>query len=537
VDQVLHVGTDTRWPLDAVTETFAIVGKRGSGKTSVAVVLAEEMLAIGQRILVVDPTGVWWGLGRDASGRRAGNRISVVGGDHGDEPLYEEDAGQLAARASNDEGALVVDTSEISRAEARRFTARLLEALHRTNRTPMHVFLDEADLMAPQRTARESAAVLTATDDLVRRGRVRGLGVTLISQRPAVLHKDVLTQVSTLIAMQLPAPQDAEAIDRWVRQDSDDHARRRMLEALPALAVGTGYVWSPGWLGTFGPVAFRHRTTLDTAATPTVAPTRPPAAEAQPDEPAGLRDAAPHTAAPGGRLAPLRADDRGHRCSPGPTPLSVAIDRLANVMEKLTASLGGTSGDTAGSLASAPRLASVPLERSRPQVEEPPERPHGSSTFERLDDDEQRILELVTLHGSVRPCRLAVWAGRTDVDVIERAARRLRRGGLIGPGHRIELTDAGRSVIGPRVRPVQDGEEAVRWWRTQLAPSDAAVLELAATCGPVPLASVAAEVGVGRHEVATICARLVTLGLVQSDGDRVAATHRTASRARLAARG
>ena len=34
---------------------------------------------------------------------------------------------------------------------------------------------------------------------LVRRGRSSGIGVTLISQRPQVLNKDVLTQAETLI--------------------------------------------------------------------------------------------------------------------------------------------------------------------------------------------------------------------------------------------------------------------------------------------------------------------------------------------------
>lgn len=37
-------------PIDAVTETFAILGKRGKGKTSTAVVLAEELIRAGQPV-------------------------------------------------------------------------------------------------------------------------------------------------------------------------------------------------------------------------------------------------------------------------------------------------------------------------------------------------------------------------------------------------------------------------------------------------------------------------------------------------------
>ena len=54
-------------------------------------------------------------------------------------------------------------------------------------------------------------------EDLVRRGRARGLGATLITQRPAVLNKDVLTQAEVLIALGMTGPRDVAAIDEWVR--------------------------------------------------------------------------------------------------------------------------------------------------------------------------------------------------------------------------------------------------------------------------------------------------------------------------------
>lgn len=59
----LHVGQGKtlELPIDAVTETFAILGIRGSGKTNTAGVIAEELLANGQQVVVVDPTDSWWG--------------------------------------------------------------------------------------------------------------------------------------------------------------------------------------------------------------------------------------------------------------------------------------------------------------------------------------------------------------------------------------------------------------------------------------------------------------------------------------------
>jgi len=40
----LHIGDDFSLPNDAVTQTFAILGIRGSGKTNTAVVMFEEMV-------------------------------------------------------------------------------------------------------------------------------------------------------------------------------------------------------------------------------------------------------------------------------------------------------------------------------------------------------------------------------------------------------------------------------------------------------------------------------------------------------------
>ena len=84
-------------PLEAVTETFAILAKRGSGKTSTAVVLAEEMICAGQQAIIIDPTGVWWGLRAGRSGGQDGGLpVVIVGGDHADLPLVDTEGGALA---------------------------------------------------------------------------------------------------------------------------------------------------------------------------------------------------------------------------------------------------------------------------------------------------------------------------------------------------------------------------------------------------------------------------------------------------------
>jgi DNA helicase HerA-like ATPase len=44
---------------EAFRNHIGIVGKTGSGKTTTAKGFAEQLLAAGRRICVIDPTGVW----------------------------------------------------------------------------------------------------------------------------------------------------------------------------------------------------------------------------------------------------------------------------------------------------------------------------------------------------------------------------------------------------------------------------------------------------------------------------------------------
>jgi hypothetical protein len=75
--------------------------------------------------------------------------------------------------------------------------------------------------------------LLGAVEDLVRRGRARGLGVTLVTQRSAVLNKDVLTQVEVLVALRTIAPQDRAAIDEWIKVHGTPEQREELMASCP----------------------------------------------------------------------------------------------------------------------------------------------------------------------------------------------------------------------------------------------------------------------------------------------------------------
>jgi hypothetical protein len=139
-----------------------------------------------------------------------------------------------------------VDLSDLgSNAARRRFMAAFAEALYETNEEPLHLVLDEADLWAPQRPIKGWEGLLGNIEEIVRRGRVRGFIPWLITQRPAVVHKDVLSQADILIAMKLTASQDRDAIGAWIEGQADRQECKRILGDLPRLQRGEGYLWAP----------------------------------------------------------------------------------------------------------------------------------------------------------------------------------------------------------------------------------------------------------------------------------------------------
>jgi hypothetical protein len=271
----LRVSEDLALPCEAVTQTFAIVAKRGVGKTYTAKVMVEEMIGAGLHVVVLDPIGVWYGLGAAANGKDPGLPVVVMGGDHGHVPLAV-DAGKLIAEfVVENAQPVVIDLSHFRKAEQDRFVTAFAETLYRKNRAPLHLVLDEADAFAPQRPMPGQQAMLGAIEDLVRRGRARGLGLTLITQRAAVLNKNVLTQIEVLVALRTIAPQDREAIDAWIQVHGTPEQRRELMESLPSLPIGTAWFWSPGWLDVFRRARIRKAQTFDSSSTPKAGEQRP----------------------------------------------------------------------------------------------------------------------------------------------------------------------------------------------------------------------------------------------------------------------
>jgi len=197
-----------------------------------------------------------------------GYPVTILGGDHGDVPL-EESAGKVIAELLADKAPqLVIDLSLFSKSAMRRFVADFAEELYRKNRNPLHLIMDEADAFCPQKPRPDEMRMLGAIDEIVRRGRIRGLGCTLVTQRSAVLNKDVLTQMEVLVALRTAHPRDRAPILEWMKVHASEKQLEWVTETLATLPLGDAWIMSAGWLDLFKRVHIRERETFNSSATP-----------------------------------------------------------------------------------------------------------------------------------------------------------------------------------------------------------------------------------------------------------------------------
>lgn len=576
-DNAFTVAPNLHLPVEAVTSTFAIVGKRGSGKTHTGSVMAEEMLAAEHRLVIVDPLGVWWGLRSSADGDGPGYPVVILGGEHADLPIDDGGGEVIADLVVDTPVPVILDLSEFRKGAARKFLTAFMERVYQRNRDPLHVFVDECDLYAGQRPPKGGERLLGAMEDLVRRGRNRGLGVTLVSQRPAVIHKDVLTQAETLIAHRLTGSHDRDAVDAWVRYHSDGDGRKAMLSTIASLDVGEAWVWSPGWLDIFDRFTIRPRHTFDSSATPSMG--------RQVDEPTGYADVdldalqermsevieqaeADDPAALRRRIAELERQLANVEPETVEVPTPVVDDRAVEVVDGLTRALG-MDGDAIDSFAQDIENALMGItdavSRSRttlgdakemirdyaddsPAVTTFPQRRRGSGVRggasgtpvpapapddadpdARVRAGARRMLEALARPPGVKLTRAQVGtlAGLTPSGgTFNTYLSDLRTAGLIEEdGDAMRITDAGLDAIGEVPPAPRTTDEVVAMWRSNLRAGARRMLDAVVEAWPDAISreelAERADLTANAGTFNTYLSTLRRNGLVDVDGDTV----------------
>jgi uncharacterized protein len=493
----LNIAKGLSLPQEAVTQTLAILGIRGSGKTNTAVVLAEELLKAKHQVVIIDPVDVWWGLKSSKDGTRPGYSVPVIGGDHADVPLDVGAGAVLADFVVDTRASVILALRHLSMNDQRRFAADFAKRLYdrkgsADRRSPLMLIVDEADEFVPQRLPHGHEAMFGAFDRLVRRGRSSGIGVTLISQRAQVLNKDVLSQMETLVGMRVLHKLDRAALLAWIEAHDTEGRQEEFLASLASLERGDAWIWSPAWLNVFKRVHIRERETFDSSATPkagerAVAPKEIAPVDleklrnqmaaqierAKADDPRELRK---HIAALEVELRKARA------AAPAPDP-KVTAERESEIRKEAARSVHQQYGEVLMEIAKAADITNIalnlakslaqfvdtitePRRESRPPAARTPESapaPRGllprptrksSPSTEGLTGPEQRILNAIAWMESIgvgqpEQAAVAFLAGYTvGGGAFNNPRGALRSKGLVAylGSDRIALTDDGRAA-------------------------------------------------------------------------------------------
>jgi hypothetical protein len=246
-----------------------IVGASGSGKTVTAKADVEQLLDDRRHVVVIDPTGVWWGMRSNAAGDGAGFDLPIFGGVHGDVPIAADQGALVAGIVLEQRVSAIVDLSAIDNSKDwRRFMADFVAGLRRGVAGNFHLVVDEADEFAAERPADDIGFQLR--ENLVwiaKRGRAQGFVPTWITQRTAEIAKAVISQAQTIVAHQLIAPSDRKAIDDYLKGHGTPSSRTTVMTSLAELAIGERWIYSPR-LGVLERGRTPPLTTFDSSRTP-----------------------------------------------------------------------------------------------------------------------------------------------------------------------------------------------------------------------------------------------------------------------------
>lgn len=200
---ILNISKDFELDLSLVIgKCISILGIRGSGKTNTSAVILEEMLNHKYPMTIVDIDGEYWGLKEKYELLVVGNSENV------DIKVGIEHARQIAEMSISKNIPVILDMSGFLKEETYEFLLDYMDEIWKLGgkiRSPYEIILEEAHEWIPQGNKNDLKEVLTR---IALRGRKRGLGIIILSQRSAKVEKDILTQAEILFLHKVVHPTD-----------------------------------------------------------------------------------------------------------------------------------------------------------------------------------------------------------------------------------------------------------------------------------------------------------------------------------------
>ncbi|WP_226042308.1 DUF87 domain-containing protein [Natrinema sp. DC36] len=250
-------GANLKLPVvELLTGRGFVTGKSGSGKSNTASVIAEELLEAGYPLLIVDTDGEYYGLKEEYEMLHAGADEEC------DIQIGPEHAEQMATIALEENVPVILDVSgyldESEADELLREVARQLFVKEKKMKKPFLLVVEEVHEYIP-----EGGGVGETGNLLIKiskRGRKHGLGILGISQRPADVKKDFITQANWLVWHRLTWDNDTKVVGRIIDTEYS--------ELVADLDDGQAFVQTDWTEVDVRKIQFRRKRTFDAGATP-----------------------------------------------------------------------------------------------------------------------------------------------------------------------------------------------------------------------------------------------------------------------------
>jgi transcription initiation factor IIE alpha subunit len=215
-------GKDFRvYAQELVTGRTAIIAQTGAGKSWTIGVICEQLCKNNIGFCIIDTEGEYFSL-------KEKFQLLWVGKDPAcDIDLDKVDMKELVEAAVKDNVPMIFDVSDVTDEKAA--VATICGAIYEVEsalRIPYLLIIEEADKFVPQR-----GEGIREIEDISRRGRKRGVGLLLATQRPAFVNKNVLSQCDNQLIGKLTTEADLAAVNLFF-------ASRREMEELPKLKPG-----------------------------------------------------------------------------------------------------------------------------------------------------------------------------------------------------------------------------------------------------------------------------------------------------------
>jgi hypothetical protein len=187
-----------------VTGRTCVLGASGSGKSYAVGVVCEEMCKNRVPFALVDTEGEHVGL-------KEKYEVVWVGEDDRCDLNWRSFDPAEAGRLILDAPPVLLDVSETDDPQAK--VGRLVSAIYEQvsiHRTPYLLIIEEADKFVPQYGDR-----VQVIGEVARRGRKRGLGMMVCTQRPSLVDKNVLSQCNNQLIGRLVLKNDLQAVEQF----------------------------------------------------------------------------------------------------------------------------------------------------------------------------------------------------------------------------------------------------------------------------------------------------------------------------------